>query len=160
MKRSICGGGRLERFSYIYIYIYIYMLQICLLLFYVQAIYKVMAGQVLTSDSVHSWRLYSAPSVGHQAAGTTTRYPTQSHYPDAEPTSFCPILIMPSVRLGNDKYQLQSKSLVWLDEVSNPSAIFGFTDRPKREAVTLLIWPPPTGLMLQVEILILKSWTP
>ena len=30
---------------------------------------------------------------------------TQSYYPDTEPTSPCPILIVPSAWLGSDKYQ-------------------------------------------------------
>ena len=34
-----------------------------------------------------------------------TRYPTQAHYPDTVLTSPCPILLMPSTRLGSDKYQ-------------------------------------------------------
>ena len=42
------------------------------------------------------------------------RYPTQSHYPDTELTSPCPILLMPTTKLGSDKYQFY-KSLVWLD---------------------------------------------
>ena len=44
----------------------------------------------------------------HQAAGTMTCYPTQAHYPDTEPTSPCPIIIMPSARLGSDKYRFLS----------------------------------------------------
>ena len=32
-------------------------------------------------------------------------YPSQSHYPDIEPTSPFPVLIIPSTRLGSDKYQ-------------------------------------------------------
>ena len=39
-------------------------------------------GRVLTCDSVHLWRLYSAASLEHQAASTTTCYHTQLHYPD------------------------------------------------------------------------------
>ena len=35
-----------------------------------------------------------------------TWYPTQSYYPDTEPTSPCPILIMSSACLGSDKYKL------------------------------------------------------
>ena len=35
-----------------------------------------------------------------------TWYPTQSHYPDTEPTSSCPILIMPSAWLGSTEYRL------------------------------------------------------
>ena len=33
------------------------------------------------------------------------QYPTQSHYPDTELASPCPILLMLSARLGSDKYQ-------------------------------------------------------
>ena len=54
----------------------------------------------------HSRQLYSTATVGHQAAGTTTCYPPQSHYPDTEPMSPCPILIMLSAGLGSGKYQL------------------------------------------------------
>ena len=35
-------------------------------------------------------------------------WPIQSHYPITESTSPCPILIMPSTRLGSDKYQFLS----------------------------------------------------
>ena len=49
-----------------------------------------------------------------------TWYPTRSHYPDTEPTSPCPILIMPSTWLGSDKYQFY-KSLIWLDHGFNPT---------------------------------------
>ena len=45
----------------------------------------------------------SSALLGHQATGTMTCYPTQSHYPDPEWTNHCPILIMPSTRLGSDK---------------------------------------------------------
>ena len=65
---------------------------------------------VPTCDRVHSWELYSDISLEHQAASTMTCYPTQSHYNDTEPTSPCPILIMPSTRLGSNKYQFQSYS--------------------------------------------------
>ena len=63
---------------------------------------------VPTCDSAHSRWLYSAASLEHQAVSSMVCYPTQSHYPDTEPTSPCPILIMPSTRLGSDKYQLYS----------------------------------------------------
>ena len=43
-----------------------------------------------------------------------TWYPAQSQTPDTEPTSPCPILIMPSTWLGRNKDQFE-KSLVWLD---------------------------------------------
>ena len=71
------------------------------LLFYVLATSKVISGRVLICDSAHSWRLCSATSLGHQAVGTMTCYPTQSHFPDTEPISPCTILIMPSDRLGS-----------------------------------------------------------
>ena len=57
------------------------------------------------SDSAHSWWLFDAASLEHQAAGTLICYPTQLHYPDTEQTSHCPILIMMSTRLGSNKYQ-------------------------------------------------------
>ena len=75
------------------------------LLVYLLATFKVILGWVLTCDSVHSWLLYRAASLGRQASSSMTWYPTQSHYPDTEPASPCSILIMPSARLGNDKYQ-------------------------------------------------------
>ena len=46
-----------------------------------------------------------------EAAGLMTQYPTQSHYPAAAQTSPDPILLMPNVKLGNDKY-LYNKSLI------------------------------------------------
>ena len=48
------------------------------------------------TDSGHSWRLHRVASWGHQTAGTMTCCPTQSYYPDTEPTSHCPILVMPT----------------------------------------------------------------
>ena len=42
------------------------------------------------------------------------------HYPDTEPTSHCPILIMPCTWLGSDKYQFY-KSLVWLRHGFKPT---------------------------------------
>ena len=64
-------------------------------------------GWVLTFYSAHSWRLYNAVSLEHQAAGTMTCYPTQSLYPNTEQTSPCPILIMPSAGLGSDTCDLR-----------------------------------------------------
>ena len=67
--------------------------------------------------------LYSTTPLGSQVAGTMTQHPIQSHYPDTELTSPCPILLISSTRLGSDKYQC-NKSLVWLDREPNswPSA--------------------------------------
>ena len=66
---------------------------------------SLVGGRVPTCDSAHSWLLDSAASLEHEAAGIMTYYPTQSHYPDTERTSPCPILIMLSARLVSDKYQ-------------------------------------------------------
>ena len=58
-----------------------------LLLFYILTTSKVISGRVPTCDIAHSWRLYSAVSLEHQAPGTLTCSPTQLHYPDTEPTN-------------------------------------------------------------------------
>ena len=60
----------------------------------------------LTCDRVHSWWLYSAAPLGNPTISTMTWYPTESYYPDVEPTSPCPSLIILSRWLGSDKYQL------------------------------------------------------
>ena len=88
-----------------------FLKSVCLL-FYVLETSMVISGRVLTSDSAHSWWLYRAAALGHQAAGTVTCYPTQSHYPTTEQTSPCPMLIMPSAGLGSDKYQFKG---FWFD---------------------------------------------
>ena len=76
----------------------------CLLELYFLATAKVLSGWAPTTDSVYSWQLYGAAPLRKQTAGTLTRYPTQSHYPDTEPTNPHPILLMPNARLGSDKY--------------------------------------------------------
>ena len=73
---------------------------VCLLLFYVLATSKIISGCVPICNSVHGDFILLP-----QATGTVNCYLTQLHYPDTEPTSPCPILIMPSARLGSDKYQ-------------------------------------------------------
>ena len=45
---------------------------LCLLLFYTLVTSKVISGQELTSDSVHSWQLYSAATLRNQAISTMT----------------------------------------------------------------------------------------
>ena len=73
---------------------------------------KVIAGWVPTCDNADSlWCLYSAAQLGNQVTGTMNQYPTESHYPDSEQRSPCPILLMLSARLGSDKYQFD-KSFV------------------------------------------------
>ena len=41
-------------------------------------------GWVPMCDSMQSWIIYSAASLGYEATGTMTSYPAQSHYPDAD----------------------------------------------------------------------------
>ena len=117
------------------------------LLFYVLATSKGISGEVPTCDSVHSLWLYSAASLEHQVTSTMTCYPTQPHYPDTEPTSPCPILIMLNARPR--KWQVSIlKSFIWLGQVSDPRDLDSnarSTDSPhlpKRELGALLIQPP------------------
>ena len=84
------------------------------MLYYVLATSKAMSGLLPTQDSAHSWQVYSAASLEDQAADIMICYPTQSHYTDTEPTSPSPILIMPSARLGSNKYQFES---LWFDSI-------------------------------------------
>ena len=72
---------------------------------------KVISGWVPTCDSGLSMWLYSVTPLGDQATSTMAQPPTQSHYPDTELTSPCPILVKLARRLGSNKYQL-CKSLV------------------------------------------------
>ena len=91
-------------------YTILIFLFICLLLLYDLATSKVVSGQVPTCNSAHSWWLYSAAPLGHQA--TSTWYPTQSHYPNTEPISPCPTLTMPNAWLESDKNKFWSH---WFD---------------------------------------------
>ena len=73
-----------------------------LLEFYDLVTSKVILGWVMSCDSVHSWRLYTAASLDYMVASTMTRYPTQSYYSDAETTSPRPILIIVNDWLESD----------------------------------------------------------
>ena len=88
-----------------------------LLLLYILATIVIMSVRVPTWDRAHSWWLYSTAPLGDQATIIMIWYPTQLHYPDSEPTSPWPTLIMPSVWLGQVYI---FKSLVWLGQCSNP----------------------------------------
>ena len=66
----------------------------------------------LSMSALRHVMMLCAALLGDQATSTMTWYPTHPHYPNTEPTSPCPILIMPSVQLGSDKYQLWSH---WFD---------------------------------------------
>ena len=73
---------------------------------------KVITEWISAHDSAKSWGIVlGLPPLDNIAM---TRYPTQSHYPDNELTSPCPILEMLSARLDSDRYQFL-KSLAWLD---------------------------------------------
>ena len=82
-----------------------------LFLFYILAAYKIVSGQLATCYSAQSWGFYNVALLGNLATNTVMQYPTHSHYPGTELSSPCPVLFMPSARLGNDKYQLY-KSLI------------------------------------------------
>ena len=76
-----------------------------------------MRGVVLTCDSAHSWQLYySTASLQHQATGTMSCYPTQSHYSDTEPTGPLPYPNN-SERLAMEWQILILKSLVRFSRV-------------------------------------------
>ena len=87
---------------------------VCLLLLYLLATSKFISGWVLNCDGLLSWRFYSAASLGHQATSAMTSHPTQSHYPDTEPTNSSRTLIMLRARLGSDKYQFYSH---WFESI-------------------------------------------
>ena len=74
---------------------------------YILATVKVISGtyRVPTCNRAHSWWLYSAITI--------VRYLTQSHYLDTKQMSHCPILLMPSAKLGGDKY------LYWFASTGN-----------------------------------------
>jgi len=54
----------------------------------------------------------------HRAADTSHEYTTQSHYPDTEPTSPGVILLMLSVKRGNNQYQFLH---LWLGAAGAPT---------------------------------------
>ena len=102
------------------------MCYVCLLWLYTQATSKTKCADLGQCALMATWY----PMV-NQAASTMTWYPTQSFCPDSEPTSPCPMLIMPSTQLGSDKYQHLSH---WFDSTweSEPTR-FRFPGLPKRE---------------------------
>ena len=68
------------------------------------------AHRLMTCVSAHSWCLYYSvvAPLEDQAASTMIWYVTQWHYPDTESINPYAILIVPSARLGSDKYQFLS----------------------------------------------------
>ena len=119
---------------------------VCLLLLYTLATSEVISGWVLTCDNPHSWRLYSAASLGNQATSTMTCYPTQSHYADTEPTSPCPILIMLSVckEVTNINFKVIGLTRLGFGNVRSrfEPMTFKVPDLPEWELDALLIQPP------------------
>ena len=68
MPTSLCSAIYRVSFNY-----FLYVLATS------KVIFKVRSRWLLTCDSVHSWRLYSAAPLGNQAFSTMMWYPTQSH---------------------------------------------------------------------------------
>ena len=78
--------------------------------FYILTTSKVLSGRVLSCDCAHLWRLYSAIPLGDQTANISG--PLGHIILTLSQPSPCPILIVPSARLGSGKYQFY-KSLFW-----------------------------------------------
>ena len=89
-----------------------YVMHCCLYPLYTGLSWLVVGGlhpgniEVQISMGTNSCWLNSSAPLGDQAASTMTWY--QSHYPDTEPTSPYPILVMRSAWLGSDKYPFLS----------------------------------------------------
>ena len=68
-------------------------------------------------------------------------YPTQSNYPGTEPSSPCPILIMPSTRLGSYTYQFYNHQIISprFQSLGLEPGIFGVPNLTEREANTIYI---------------------
>ena len=88
---------------FIYIHIINYMAHICGGL---DSVNMYGQGQVLTCYSVYSWRLHSAVPLGGHVMSTMIPYLTQSHYHETVLTSHCPIILLLSARLGDNKLEV------------------------------------------------------
>ena len=86
--------------------------------------------------------------------------PTQSHCPDTEPTSPCPILTMPSARLGSDTINFKVIGLTRLRFGNVRSGFehstFGFPNLPEWEAGALLFRRPQ--LCSEDDLSIVWEW--
>ena len=87
---------------------------------------------------VHCWSFTSLQHL-RSYQGTMTQYPTQAHYPDTDVISPCRILLMPSTRLGSDKYQFY-KTLFWLERKPNSGS-----PAPKASALPIRPLHPVRG---------------
>ena len=120
-------------------------IEVCfiLLLFYVVATHLVATHLSSYKDwyrlvTVCTHGDFSVAPLGNQAASTMIWYPTQSHYPDTEPTNLCLTLIMRGTWQGSDK--INFKVTGFIRPVFEPVR-FGITDLQKRETDTQLIRP-------------------
>ena len=76
-----------------------------------------------------------------------TWYPIQSHYPETELTSPCPILLMPSTWLESDKYLLILSYSVWFDlGYSACSQICPVSKRPGKHIVLMVVCADCIGI--------------
>ena len=73
---------------------------------YILTTSKVISGQIQTCDSARVWRLYSTDSWGDQAISMVTQYLTQPHYPKAEQTIHCPIILINGECQARYKYKI------------------------------------------------------
>ena len=98
-------------------------------LFYIQAPSKVISGRVLTCYSVHWGRLYSAASLGDQAASHIILTPSQQ-----------------SLSYPNNAERLTKKQQIsichWFDSTRFRTSAFESHDLAKRETDTYLLRPP------------------
>ena len=110
----------------------------CLLLFYIRTRSKVISRRAQTCDGVHACRVCSTATLGNLASSTMILYPTQSHYPETELTSSCPITIILSTWLESDKYHLLSHCL---DSTKVRAHEVFSLHLPKWKTDALLLWP-------------------
>ena len=89
--------------------------KVSLLLVYILPTSKVISAWVPTCHRAHSWQLYSAALLGDQTSNTMT-HPTQSHYPDTEPTSLSLPYPNNAERLTRKLQVSVLKSVVSLDQ--------------------------------------------
>ena len=66
--------------------------------------------------TVHIWGLYSVCQLRNQTTSTMTWYPTQSHYTDNQSLPY----VNNTEHLDRKRHVSVLKSLVWLDQGSNP----------------------------------------
>ena len=114
---------------------------------------------VAASDNAH-W-LFSAAESGNQAAGTMTRVPTQSHYPDTEPTSPWPIPVMPRAGLGIYKYpgQCVTIRLHRLPAVTTlPTLTCLCSSLPPRSGQTTTLIPLELTVSLLILTITCRQW--